>query len=63
MPEPSFDEETQFVLPKLVEDFDSTEGHTFKGHTAAVRDSLKIGLHEFVTCDEAGGVIVWNKKT
>ena len=63
MAEQSFDEETQFILPKLVEDFDVTEGNTFKGHTGAVRGIAKIGLNEFISCDESGQVIIWNRKT
>ena len=50
-------------MPKLEEDFDVTEGNTFKGHTGPVRDIIKINLNEFVSCDESGQVIVWNKKT
>jgi WD40 repeat protein len=54
MPEHSFDEETKFILPKLEEDFDVTEGNTFKGHSGPVRDIVKINLNEFVSCDETG---------
>jgi WD40 repeat protein len=47
----------------LEEDFDVTEGNTFKGHSGPVRDMIKINFFEFVSCDESGQVIVWNKKT
>mmetsp|Transcript_6175 Transcript_6175/g.5562 ORF Transcript_6175/g.5562 Transcript_6175/m.5562 type:complete len:325 (+) Transcript_6175:562-1536(+) len=63
MPEQSFDEETKFYLPKIQEDFDVTESNTFKGNKGPVRDLMKIGLHEFVSCDESGQIIIWNKQT
>jgi len=56
------DDGLHFVLPELQEDFEVTEGQTFKGHTACVRDIIKLNSQEFISCDDAGQIIFWNKK-
>lgn len=54
MPEMSFDADTVFMMPEFEEEFNVTEGQTFKGHVGPVRDILKINHHEFVSCDDSG---------
>ncbi len=43
-----------FTTNEFDEDFNVTEGQTFKGHVKAVRDIVKINHNEFVSCDESG---------
>jgi len=54
MPEQSFDEDTIYMMPELEEDFDVSEGNTFKGHVGPIRDLIKINHNEFVSCDDSG---------
>jgi len=61
--EPFFDEEINFSLPNYEEDFEVSEGAVFKGHSNTIRSIIKLNLREFMTADDNGQVIIWNKKS
>jgi len=49
-------------LPDFEEDFEISEGATYKGHKGIVRAALKMTHDEFITCCDEGQFIIWNKK-
>lgn len=57
-----FNGELEFFLPDFEEDFEISEGATYKGHQGIVRSALKMTHHEFITCCDEGQFIIWNKK-
>lgn len=52
--EPYFDEEIDFSLPNYEEDFEVSEGATFKGHSNIIRSVIKLNTREFMTADDNG---------
>jgi hypothetical protein len=61
--EPYYDEEIEFCLPDYEEEFDVSEGATFKGHSNTIRSVIKLNNREFCSADDNGQVIIWNKKS
>jgi len=52
MPEPFVDDDIEYLIPELEEDFDIVEGQTFKGHVDSINDIIKITNDEFISCDD-----------
>lgn len=46
----------------IEEEFDVIEGRTYKGHSSWVQDIIRLGSHQFATCDEKGMIVIWNRK-
>lgn len=44
------------------EEFEVIEGRTYKGHSAWIQDIIRLGSHQFATCDDKGMIVLWNRK-